>query len=379
MNDTAAPAKEPTPEEKEAADRAKAERKRVAASFSARQLEGMRGMSFAPQNFEEVWFLANVFASSGTMVPENFRGNPEAAAMAVMWGLELGVSPLQAIQGIAVIGGRPAVWGDLAHALVLTHPEFESFAEHPIIENGQIIGYQCTTKRKNFDAVTRMFTTADAARAGLIQRAETKGGPWRDYRPRMLQMRARSWAHRDAMPHALRGLAVVEELLDVEGRVTATSKPGQDLAGNPLEREEIPMPRELAHEAPDPLLDVRVTKAPETAAVDFKDLEDKAEFPDAGLTKAEVAADDALAEELRARVRGATPAQSSLLGDAPRKTTPTPLSVGSERTLQAYLDATDGRVTRADVQDELGSDITQENLPRALEWITNESAKRRET
>jgi hypothetical protein len=380
MSDTTQP--EPTVEEVEAAEAAKrdkAERKKLANSFTAAQMEGMRGMTFSPRNFDEVWFLAGVFASSGGMVPECFRGEREAAAMAVMWGLELGISPLQAIQGIAIIGGRPAIWGDLLHALVLTHPDFESFKEETILDNGVIVGARCTTKRKGFEAVTRQFTMEDAANANLL-----KKDTWVKYRTRMLQMRARSWAHRDAMPHAIRGLASADELIDVDAREIASSKPGRDLAGNPLE---VPMPRaRVAHEV-NPLNDLVKTDAPDdmealerthaeaakTAAVDFRDLETDFATPASGITREEAASDDALAEH-EARVRAATPVQSALLGPGPGKELP--LSEGGRATLQAYLDATDGRVTLQDVQDWLGGSVTATSLGRSLAWITEESNRR---
>ena len=47
----------------------------------------------------------------------------------------------------------------------------------------------------------------DAEKAGLA----AKKGPWQEYPKRMCQMRARSWAMRDAFPEAFRGILTVEE------------------------------------------------------------------------------------------------------------------------------------------------------------------------
>ncbi len=54
------------------------------------------------------------------------------------------------------------------------------------------------------------FSMDDAKRAGLAG----KKGPWQDYPRRMRQMRARSFALRDAFADALRGLSVREEVMD---------------------------------------------------------------------------------------------------------------------------------------------------------------------
>jgi hypothetical protein len=68
----------------------------------------------------------------------------------------------------------------------------------------------CIAKRHGSTPVTARFSVMDAKRAGLW----TKAGPWQTYPRRMLQMRARSFALRDAFPDVLKGLISVEEALD---------------------------------------------------------------------------------------------------------------------------------------------------------------------
>lgn len=70
----------------------------------------------------------------------------------------------------------------------------------------------CTVWRKGqAEPTTRTFSIADAKRAKLWG----KPGPWTEYPARMLQMRARSFALRDAFPDVLKGLRTVEELQDI--------------------------------------------------------------------------------------------------------------------------------------------------------------------
>ncbi len=177
---------------------------------------GMPPMAIVPKDLNEVARIASMIAASG-LAPRGME-KPEAVAVAVMMGLEVGLSPMQAIQNIAVINGRASVWGDAALALVRSSGLLESFKEEPILENGAVAGYRCTAKRKGEPNIcVREFTLKDAKRAGLLN----KRGPWQEYQPRMLQMRARSWTLRDLFPDVLRGLSVREEAMDMEPIVAA--------------------------------------------------------------------------------------------------------------------------------------------------------------
>lgn len=194
------PAQEPAPEPK--------------AQFLATTIEGGRAIML-PRNFGQIWRLAELFASSGEMVPQMYRQHPERAAMAIMWGMELGVSPIQAIQGIAVIGGAPSVWGDLMHAIVQSHPEFDGCVETvERNEDGSVLSATCTTKRRGNPDVTRTFTNHDALVAGLLTK-----DTYKKYPARMFARRARSYAHRDQFADALKGLGSADELVDVDAHI----------------------------------------------------------------------------------------------------------------------------------------------------------------
>lgn len=134
----------------------------------------------------------------------------EAAVVAIQMGLEIGLSPLQAIQNIAVINGRPSVWGDAVKGLVLATGACEDFREWFEGDGDKLVAH-CAIKRRGMSEVVRSFSWADAKLAEL----SGKSGPWKQYPKRMLQMRARSWACRDAFPDALKGLFVAEEAQDM--------------------------------------------------------------------------------------------------------------------------------------------------------------------
>ena len=162
-----------------------------------------------PRNLDEAMRYAELIAQSD-MVPKDYKGKPANIMVAIQYGAELGLPPLQACQGIAVINGRPSVWGDHLMAIVRSHPLCHSIVEVPPNEENGMTA-TCIARRHQADDVVRTFSMDDAKRAGLAN----KDGPWKTYPQRMLQMRARAFALRDQFPDVLRGMSVAEEMSDV--------------------------------------------------------------------------------------------------------------------------------------------------------------------
>jgi hypothetical protein len=161
-----------------------------------------------PRTMEELFIFAKAVINSG-LAPRDFK-TPEAVLVAVQMGMELGLPPMAALQGIAVINGRPAVFGDAMPGIVNSSGLMEEYKDE-LFGEGDAMGYRVTVKRKGrSDALVRTFTVAMAKKAGLWG----KTGPWSQYPDRMLLMRARSWALRDAFPDVLKGMACVEEVRD---------------------------------------------------------------------------------------------------------------------------------------------------------------------
>jgi hypothetical protein len=193
------------------------------------------GGGLEPGTFQEVSLMADVILASG-MGPKDM--NHAGIIVAIQMGAELGLKPMQAIQNVAVINGRPSVWGDAALAVVMAHPDFdnevfEEFIQRDDKENP--VAATCIVGRKGSKAVTRTFTMKEAQTAKLLGKA----GPWTQYPARMLQMRARGFAMRDAFPDALRGFQLVDRKTGavIDGGPTAPTTtieqetpPGNELA-----------------------------------------------------------------------------------------------------------------------------------------------------
>lgn len=162
-----------------------------------------------PQNLTELTQFAQMAARS-SMVPRDYIGKPENVMVAIQMGSEIGLAPMQALQNISVISGRPAVWGDAMLGLCRQSPLCEDIEERTEGEGDRLVAI-CNAKRVGKKPVEGRFSVDDAKKAGLWNKA----GPWQQYPKRMLQMRARGFALRDAFPDVLRGLVSAEEASDM--------------------------------------------------------------------------------------------------------------------------------------------------------------------
>lgn len=159
--------------------------------------------------------------ASSQFVPKDFKGKPEDCLLAMQHGAEIGLGPMQSVQSIAVINGRPAVWGDAAIALVMGSAVCE-YVKESVAGDGDNMVATCETKRRGYPAPSvTQFSVADAKRAGLWG----KSGPWTQYPKRMLQLRARGFALRDAFPDVLKGLVTAEEAQDYPADSVAPAAP----------------------------------------------------------------------------------------------------------------------------------------------------------
>lgn len=171
-----------------------------------------KSITLTPQNMTEAMDFAKMLAQSG-MVPSNFKGKPQDCLVAMQWGFEVGLQPMQALQNIAVINGKPSIWGDAALALVRSHPDCKG-VEEKLEGEGDEMRAVCTVMRAHGEMIEktiRYFSVANAKTARLWG----KQGPWTQYPERMLAQRARGFALRDAFPDALKGIITREEAEDI--------------------------------------------------------------------------------------------------------------------------------------------------------------------
>jgi hypothetical protein len=243
---------------------------------------------FAPVTLDEAMRFSEMLSKS-QMVPKAYQGKPEDVLVAVQWGKELGLAPLQALQNIACINGKPSVYGDAAMALVQASSVCEGIEEFFEGEGTPNPIAVCVAHRRNRTPVTAKFSVEDAKRAGLWN----KPGPWQAYPKRMMQMRARGFALRDAFPDVLKGLITAEEAQDypqenvgMQADYVQKSAP-KALPKNPLDAIAPPaLPAEPEPVQADPQEYVQVEEVNQQLQEEAEQLnaeQIKAQFEDAGI------------------------------------------------------------------------------------------------
>jgi hypothetical protein len=194
---------------------------------------------FVPSTLTEATRIAEGLLKTGC-IPAQFKTVPQVL-MAQQFLRQLGLPDIACLPRIAIIKGSYSLWGEGPKAVC--QPEIEDFeefwfdAEYKIISFGNknltavVSGAVCRVKRKGIPTcVERVFTVDDAKTAGLW----SKDGPWKQYPDRMLQMRARSWALKDAFPDKLMGLDIAE--YDHDSLVDAAIEAGANQAPKLAER-----------------------------------------------------------------------------------------------------------------------------------------------
>ena len=97
-----------------------------------------------------------------------------------------GMEPFQAIQSIAVIEGKPCLYGDGLIGVVRASPKCK-WIEETLSEDGKTA--TCRTQRDGDpNPVTASYSMDDAIQAGIATKFN-----WKKHPKRMLQMRARAY------------------------------------------------------------------------------------------------------------------------------------------------------------------------------------------
>jgi len=218
---------------------------------------GERGIEL--RDLDAMWRWSNYVAASG-LAPKGIE-KPESIVVAIQMGLELGLSPMAALQNIAVINGRPTVWGDAQLAIVRGTGELEKFNEY-YEENGARLLRNpstftdtttavCYVKRAGCEPQESSFSVADAKKAGLWG----KQGPWSQYPARMLRFRARSFALRDNFGDALRGIRATEEVMDMADVISVETVETKPAGPKFAKREKVEPAKDPAPPEPEPPFD----------------------------------------------------------------------------------------------------------------------------
>lgn len=138
--------------------------------------------------------------------PAHFKGKPEEAAAAIMFGDEVGLSPTQALRSIFVISGTPSLYARQMAALVLHHGH-----EVWTVEKSDVKVTVSGKRRGSTHEITETWTTARAQKAGYTNNKKYATDP-----QAMLYARALADVCRQIAPDALAGLAYTVEEMEIQ-------------------------------------------------------------------------------------------------------------------------------------------------------------------
>ena len=204
--------------------------------------------------------LGQIYAKTA-MVPKQYQGHPEDAAVAIQWGAEIGLAPLQALQNVAVVNGNATLWGDALVALAKGSGVCEYLTTQWDEQTKTAI---VTTKRKGEPEESRSYSLADAQMAGLASRDTYKKFP-----KRMISHRARSHLLRDVYADILKGFNV-REVVEEDDAAGIYSKPEKDITPPTAKKKAIDLLSRLQEKSeqstPEPVVATTKPTAGEPAA-----------------------------------------------------------------------------------------------------------------
>lgn len=159
-----------------------------------------------------VFKLADYIAGT-EFVPKSLRNSAPATAAAILYGREVGLSPMTALTQTHVIEGKPAISAEGMRALVLAQG-------HELVID-ETTGATCTmrARRAGSDNWTKITWTIDMARAAGVAGKQV----WKSYPRQMLQARCTTELVRLVFPDVIHGFRSVEELEDLGAQESAAA------------------------------------------------------------------------------------------------------------------------------------------------------------
>lgn len=166
---------------------------------------GARGVEL--RDVDAMFRFARCYLQS-RLAPAAFKNEQQ---LVICWAkaAELGLTPLQAIDGMTIINNRVGIMGDLALAMC----EASGLLQQKSVEylgEGEELECKITLKRKGRKAEIYSFSVREAKAAGIYERSAV----WRSYPKRMCYYRALGFGLRDEFADVLKGIKTVEELQD---------------------------------------------------------------------------------------------------------------------------------------------------------------------
>ena len=125
----------------------------------------------APNTVEEAARMAQAVIA-GNLAPSSYNNDPNKIMLGIMAALEAGLPPLYGIRQIAIINGRPTIWGDAAMALIQSK---NLLSNQTVEEVGIKVGLEHLPSVVPAAPVGRGLTRGQALRRAVTRAAATAG------------------------------------------------------------------------------------------------------------------------------------------------------------------------------------------------------------
>jgi len=211
-------------------------------------------MSIVPSTTPDDCFELAEKISRSALMPAAYKGKPVDAAVAMMYGAEMGLPPMTSLQRVTVINGKPTLDAQGMTALIRAHG-------HSITGDATDTQARVTGKRAdNGDEMTVTFTMKDAQNAGLAGSSTYKKFP-----KSMLWARALTQLSRQLFADVLMGASYTPE--EMQAVVDAERPPRQFVDSDTGEVTEAPRgprrPPTVAEEEPEEIVEAEVVEEPQ--------------------------------------------------------------------------------------------------------------------
>lgn len=203
---------------------------------------------FQPATIDQAWQLAEWLAEAA-ILPNHLRKRPSDVFATLLYGRELGLTPMQALLGVDIIEGTPGLDAQTAVALVKSSPVCKYFTCRETTSERAVFE---THRAGEPTPTTLAYTIEEAKQAGLV--GNTSSGKPNNYlkHPRaMLAARASMALAKLVYQDILKGCNSKEELEEFKER----------RSGEPMTAPPPPAPPAKAAAARAPVIDIKEQKS----------------------------------------------------------------------------------------------------------------------
>lgn len=172
----------------------------------------------------------------------------EEAFARVVAGASMGMKPIQAINGIAMINGKPTLHSDSIPCTVMASGLVNGM-KYKFTGEGETLACTFYVRRKGIEEYQEWtYSMEDAKKAGLLSNPV-----WQKHTKKMLFNRARTWCFRNTFPDVIGNVYTPEEIEDVDfEEIKKDQKPIHDDSNAQEEYKALPLSEPSVQEEPAP-------------------------------------------------------------------------------------------------------------------------------